>query len=346
MAIERPALSEIVNRMASDIQARLTTVQLRRSNANVYARTFAGASHILHGVVDYYSRQILVDTAEGQFLERHGTKYGITRKPAAKAVGSVRFTFSGVPVSVPVGTILQSPEGLQYETTSEVADGVASVKALVAGLESNLEDGAILTLTSPIAGVMSEATCSGVLGGLDQEDDESLRARILTRQSLVPMGGSKADYERWALEVPGVTRAWCYPLENGDGTVVVRFVCDNEESLIPTAEKVAEVQAYIDELRPVTAALTVVAPQPYPIPFTFTTLSPNDEATKAQIKAELVALFERESEPGVMMLLSHIRAAISAVASENDFALASPSANIVVPNGYIATVGEIVWPTS
>ena len=346
MAIERPALSAIVNRMASDIQARLTTVQLRRSNANVYARAFAGASHILHGVIEHYSRQILADTAEGQFLERHGSKYGITRKPSSKAVGSIRFTFSNAPVTVPIGTILQTPDGIQCETTSGVVDGIASAKALLAGASGNIDEGMMLTLTTPIAGVKSEALCLGILNGLDQEDDESLRSRILERQSLVPMGGSKADYVRWALEVPGVTRAWCYPLENGDGTVVVRFVCDNEESLIPTSQKVSEVSAYIAERQPATAAVSIVAPQAYPIPFTFTTLSPNDEATRAQIKAELVALFERESEPGVMILLSHIRAAISASAAENDFALSSPSANVIVPNGYIATVGEITWPTS
>lgn len=345
MAIERPALASIVNRIMADIQARLSTVQLRRSNATAYARVFAAASHVLHGYVEFCSRQILVDTAEGQYLERHGSKYGITRKPASKAVGSVKFTFSGAAVKVPVGTILQSPDGLQYETTSEVVSNVASARALDAGAKSNIEIGAVLTLISPIAGVMSEAQCLGIMNGIDQEDDESLRSRIMVRQSFVPMGGSKSDYERWALEVPGVTRAWCYPLENGDGTVVVRFVCDNEESLIPTSQKVSEVQGYIEERKPATAKVTVVAPQKYPIAFTFSTLTPNDEETRAQIKAELVALFARESEPGGMVLLSHVRAAISAVSSEKDFTLTSPSSNVVVPNGYIATVGDITWPT-
>lgn len=345
MAIERPALSSIVSRITADIQARLSAVQLRRSNAAVYARTFAGASHILHGVVEYYARQILVDTAEGQFLERHGTKYGITRKPASRAVGATKFNFSGLSVNIPIGTILQSPEGLQYETTTLVSDGVASVKALAAGAESNIEKGVTLSLVSPIVGVMSDSECQGVTNGVDQEDDEALRSRIKARQSYVPMGGSKTDYERWALEVAGVTRAWCSPLENGDGTVVVRFVCDGEDSLIPTSEKVAEVQAYIANLQPATAKVTIIAPQNYPIAFNFSSLSPNDETTRAKIKAELEALFARESEPGGTVLLSHIRATISSVSGENDFTLVSPSSNVVVPNGYIATVGGITWPT-
>lgn len=345
MAIERPALNAIVNRISADIQARLSTVQLRRSNATVYARTFAGISHILHGLVEYYSRQILVDTAEGSFLERHGSKYGITRKPASKATGALKFTFSGQAVAIPIGTILQSDSGLQYETTSDAVDDVVNARALVAGFESNIDDGSVLTLISPIAGVISEAKCLGISNGINQEDDESLRSRIKARQALVPMGGSKADYERWALEVPGVTRSWCVPLENGDGTVTVRFVCDGEESLIPTGAKVSEVQAYIGERQPATAKVSVLAPTAYPIPFSFSTLSPNDDATRQQIKAELVALFAREGEPGGTILLSHIRAAISAVARENDFVLASPSANVIIPNGYIATVGEISWPT-
>ena len=346
MAIERPALASIVNRIMSDIQARLSTVQLRRSNATVYARAFAGVSHILHGRVEYYSRQILVDTAEGQFLERHGSKYGIVRKPASKAVGSAKFTFSGSSVAIPVGTILQSPEGLQYETITDAVNGVANVRALVPGDESNIGNGVTLTLISPIAGVMSEAVCLGVYNGINQEDDESLRSRIKARQAFQPMGGSKSDYERWSLEVPGVTRAWCYPLENGDGTVVVRFVCDNEESLIPTSAKVSEVQNYIADRQPATAKVTVLAPQKYPINFVFSTLEPLDEVTRAQITAELDALFKREAEPGALVLLSHIRAAISAAAGEKDYTLTSPNTNVVVPNGYIATLGDITWPAS
>ena len=143
----------------------------------------------------------------------------------------------------------------------------------------------------------------------------------------------------------GVTRAWCSPLENGDGTVVVRFVCDGESSLIPTSEKVGEVQFYIADRQPATAKVTVVAPQAYPIQFSFSSLSPNDEATRRQIKAELESLLAREGEPGGAILISHIRAAISAVSGENDFTLVSPSSNIVIPNGYIATVGGITWPT-
>ena len=81
-----------------------------------------------------------------------------------------------------------------------------------------------LTLDSPIVGVNASAnvTAGALTGGADAEDDDSLRARLLARIKEPPQGGSKADYVTWALEVPGVTRAWCYPEEMGDGTVTLR----------------------------------------------------------------------------------------------------------------------------
>ncbi len=344
MSIQRPTLNSIAERIKAGFQARLTAIQLRRSNATVYSRVMAGISHELHGRVEYYARQILADTAEGEWLERHAAKYGITRKGASKAAGSVAFSFSAQAVDIPIGTILQASNGIQYETISDAVNGVASVRALIAGNDGDLANGESLTLSSPIVGVMSSAVSKGIVGGDDEEDDESLRARIKQRENTLPMGGSKDDYERWALSVPGVTRAWCYPLENGDGTVVVRFVTDNEESIIPTAEKVKEVDDYIQSVKPATAKVTVVAPIEYPIRFTFSTLSPDDELTRAQIKSELESLFLREAEPGAIVLLSHLRAAVSAASGETDYAMDYPSTNILPPTGYIPTLGEIQWP--
>ena len=62
-------------------------------------------------------------------------------------------------------------------------------------------------------------------GGVDTENDDDLRARILFRIHQPPMGGDADDYVAWALSVPGVTRAWA-ATEMGIGTVTVRFMMD------------------------------------------------------------------------------------------------------------------------
>lgn len=298
MAFVRPTLRELISRISSGIQSRLSVPQVRRSNATVYSRVLAGASHELHGFIEYVSKQIFVDTADSEHLDRHASIFGITRKAASKASGTVKFSFQDGVVNIPVGTILQGGDEQQFQVTvAPNAEGVASVEALVAGEAGNIESGDTLTLISPIEGVISEAESQGIAGGADAEDDENLRARVLARQRETPHGGTSSDYVQWALAVPGVTRAWCYPLENGDGTVVVRFVCDDLADISPTSEMVKQVQSYIDSKRPVTADVTVMGPTLKAVNIEISTLTPDTSDVRAAVEAELKDLFMKESEP-------------------------------------------------
>lgn len=343
MAFVRPTLKELISRISSGIQSRLSTPQVRRSNATVYGRVLAGASHALHGFIEYISRQIFVETADSEHLDRHASLFGISRKAASKATGKVKFSFQEGVVDVPVGTILQGNEH-QYQTTSSPdASGIASVEALEAGMASNLEEGNALSLISPIEGVLSEAQSQGIAGGADAEDDESLRARVLSRQRETPHGGTSSDYVQWALSVPGVTRAWCYPLEDGDGTVTVRFVCDNLADISPDEEMVKQVQAYIDSARPVTADATAMAPKLKPVAISISTLTPDTAGVREAVEAELRDLFIAESEPGHQVYLSHIRAAISAAAGEVDHEVLAPTSNPQAEANELLTLGQITW---
>ncbi len=190
---------------------------------------------------------------------------------------------------------------------------------------------------------MSECTTTGIAGGTNRESDDSLRSRLLARVRETPHAGTAEDYKAWALEVAGVTRAWVYPLESGIGTVVIRFVCDDEDEIVPTEAMILKVQDYIDSVRPVTANVTVSAPTTEAVAFTIADLDPEDDSVKARIKESLVSLFQRESIPGGALLISHIRAAISAAAGEVDHVLVSPTENLTPAKGVLLTVGEITW---
>ena len=100
-------------------------------------------------------------------------------------------------------------------------------RALDPGIVGNLEPGATMTLVSPGPGVNGEATVIQMDFGVDDETTDELRERVLLRIREPPQGGANIDYVQWALGVPGVTRAWCYALEMGMGTVTVRFMMDN-----------------------------------------------------------------------------------------------------------------------
>ena len=344
MGFQRPTLSELIDRIGADAESRMSVAQLRRSNAKVYSRLVAGASHSLHGHIAWLGKQLFVDTADAEYLDRWASIYAVRRKLATKASGSVKVTFSGPRVDIPVGALLQSDDGVQFETTGGVdGDNEMRVTALIAGESGNVEAGDVLTLTSPVAGVMSEVEVVGIVGGADAEDDESLRSRLLRRMQEQPHGGCEADYVAWALEVPGVTRAWCYPMEDGAGTVTVRFVCDDYEDIIPTEEMVELVAEYIDTKRPVTAEVSIKAPTLKPVNVTIASLDPDTTTVREAVKAELQDLFIRESEPGRTVLVSHIRAAISYAVGEIDHQLISPTANPEAGPNDLLTLGEITW---
>lgn len=346
----RPTLAELVERIRTDVLSRLSTDDLlRRADVEVYARVLGGVAHGLYGFVDYLANQLMYDTAEMAYLERWAALWKLTRKPAAAATGTVTFTVQ-VGSVIPSQTLLQALDNVQYQTTANATVvgtvATAPIVAVVAGAAGNRAAGQSLNLVSPVLGVQPTATAGLLSGGSDQEMDDALRARFIARIQTPPQGGAAPDYVAWALQVPGVTRAWCYPQELGVGTVTVRFVRDNDgtgAAIIPDAAEVAAVQAYINSVRPVTAATYVLAPTSVPLNFTIQGLVPSTTDVQAAVQAELQDLLLREAVPGGTLLLSHIRAAISAATGENDYVLVSPSANVVMTTGNISTMGSITW---
>lgn len=348
MAFSRPTLSELITRIRNGILSRLSFDQLRRSDAEVYGKELAGTSHELHGHLQFIAQNIIYDTATDEFLQRWASIYlTIPRIPAAKAQGNV--TFLGLTDTViPAGTELISVTGIEYITDSDVTmvagTGAVAVTATEGSAASNALAGDLVSLILPITDINSTATVAagGLVGGADIEDIEKLRARLLSRLRQPPQGGASHDYVTWALEVPGVTRAWVYAQELGLGTVTVRFVRDDDDSIIPDAGEVTDVFDYIDALKPVTAELYVLAPDAVPLDFTIA-VDPDTAAVKAAVEAELRDLITREAEPGGTILLSHIREAISIAAGENNYVMTVPNADVTNATGDITTFGAITW---
>lgn len=349
MPFNRPTLSTIITRIKQDLESRLTTgaAVLRRAVIKVFSIAIGGAIHSLYGFIDFMTRQLFVDTAEEAYLARHGNIWGVSQKPATFAQGPVIFTGINGTVII-AGTELQRSDGIIFETDSEVTisggTATADVTCQTAGSTGNTEAGVLLTLVVPIPGIESavEVDTAGITDGVDLEDVELWRARILNRIQTPPLGGAEADYVRWALEVPGVTRAWAYSLYLGPGTVGVTFVVDGEMDIIPDAGKVQEVQDYIDALRPVTAEVTVFAPIEVELDFEIE-LDPDTTPVRAAVQAELEDMIMRDSEPGGTILISRINEAISIASGELDHVLVDPVANVTSNPGELLTMGTITW---
>ncbi|NKB37846.1 MAG: baseplate J protein [Gammaproteobacteria bacterium] len=350
MPFIRPALQDLIDRAIADIESRLpgTDARLLRSNLNVLARVHSGAAHSLYGYLDWIAKQILPDTAEAETLERIASIWGLSRKVAGQATGSITFTGTDASV-IPISTTVQRSDGVEFTTDAEgtIASGTASVAitAVEGGTNSNTAAASSVSLSSPISGVNSQATvdAGGIANGIDTETDDALRARLLERIQEPPHGGASFDYIAWAKEISGVTRAWVYPLEGGDGTVAVRFVVDDHEtSLIPDAAKVTEVNDHIQLQRPVTAVVTVAAPVAVPLNFSID-ITPSDQTIKDAVQAELEDMLLRDAEPGGAILLSRIREAVSLAAGETDNDVTVPAADVAHATGDMATMGVITW---
>jgi uncharacterized phage protein gp47/JayE len=348
MPFNRPTLSELVAQARDDIDTRLPGAdsRVRRNALDVLASIIAGGLHGLYGLLDYIWRQIFPDSAEAENMARWAAIWGVARKAASAATGTAEIT--GVNGSVlPEDTLLVRSDGAEYRAiaSATIVAGIANVavEATAPGTKGNAPAGQKLNLVSPVAGIGSIATLTaGATTGANEESDDSLRSRLLTRIQQPPHGGNRQDYINWALEVPGVTRAWVSPGELGIGSVTLRFVMDGRPDIIPLPGDIEVVQDYIDSLRPVTANVTVVAPIPRPFAFTLRTL-PNSAPVRAAVEEELRDLIRREAEPGGTLLVSHIREAISLAAGELDNETVVPVADIEMPTGEMTTFGSVVF---
>lgn len=224
-------------------------------------------------------RRGFAQTTFGEYLDLRATEHGITRKPAVKATGQVVFT--GMPGTViPAGTQVstvasETAPAIFFATTEEVMIGedgtaTANIEAIEAGKEGNIAAETIKLLAQPISGVTGVTNPTPTTGGTDEEDDESLLARLLQKVQHPGTSGNKADYINWALEVPGVGGAKVIPLWNGPGTVKVVLLGTDKKPANP--EIVQTVQNYIAPTQgmgegkaPIGASVTVVAATPVEI---------------------------------------------------------------------------------
>ncbi|TFF37410.1 baseplate J/gp47 family protein [Pseudomonas sp. RIT623] len=344
MPFETPSLPTLISRSQADLGSNA----LRHSDSQVLARAQAGTAFGLYGYLNWIIEQILPDTADEDTLERIASlRLQQPRKPAAPAAGSVSFQAATGAV-LDIDTVLQAEDGRPYKVTTGVTTSAGTnqttVEAVDAGTLGNADAGQPLTLVQPVEGIAGTfiVLAPGLTGGTPRESVESLRARVIRSYRVIPHGGSKDDYETWALECAGVTRAWCVRNYMGPGTVGVFIMRDDDANPVPDAGELSEVKAYIEGRRPVTAEVYVLAPAIVPVIYQIR-LNPDTTATRAAVEAQLADLHNREAGLGETLLLSHMREAISGAKGEWDHVLVSPTADLESASNQLLTFGGCTW---
>ena len=302
--------------------------------------------------------QIFVRTVTDMaMLRMHGADYRIYQKPAAAASGTLTGT-GQAGLTYPAGVRLYSA-GVTYVTTAPVtaaSDGAVSalVTAESRGAATNRDAGAVLTLADPALypslGQDFAVAVGGLGGGADIEDLESLRKRILARKAQPPQGGALGDYESFALEVPGVLKAWAHQFTNGLGSIAVYVLFNGRTDNIPEPADVAAVQAHIDTKRLIRVDDgVVVAPIPAPLAVTLAELGPDTPEIRAAIEANLRAMLFERARPGLasapfVLSRSWISQAISDAAGEDSHSLLVPATEtITYVGGQIPVLGTVTY---
>jgi uncharacterized phage protein gp47/JayE len=346
MPYEIPTLPALTQRTEADFE-RNAPDALRRADAKVAARALSGTAFELYGYQGYIARQSNPATCDEEMLLRWADwRLEDGRTPAVAARGLATVTGSSGAL-VDADQLYQLPDGRRYRVTAAVTlmDGVASLalEAEDVGALGNVAAGT-LTGVTPVLGVNSSAVigADGLVGGAELESVEALRVRVQAAFKNPSKVGNGDDYIEWAKEVPGVTRAWALPRWMGPGTFGLVFVRDGDLDLIPTPAQVAEVQAYLDKKRPVTAEVYAIAPVARPINFSIR-LVPDSTALRAAVTQALRGLTVDEGGSNQTLKITHVRAAISNTPGETDHVLSVPAGDVVMAANEVAVPGVMTW---
>lgn len=300
----------------------------------IRASSVASAVEGLYQHQAWMVRQIFPDTADHDYLLLHARLRGLAPKPAVTASG--RMLLRGNPGS-PIPAGVQGKWGDQLYISREagrIGDGgtlTLAAAAMQAGLAGNAPDDARLELLAPPPGVQSTAVLTEMRGGVEEESDAELLVRLLDLIRRPPAGGNVHDYRRWALEVPGVHAAYVYPLRREPGTVDVVITAKNA---LPGQDLIRQVQARIDELRPVTASNSLVLAPTERAVDVVAALSLDGvgpAAFQPQLEAALAGFFAGLA-PGERLVRSRLEALISDLPGVVDRQLISPAANVEPAN--------------
>lgn len=289
-------------------------------------------------------------TAEAPYLDMRTAEFGVNRKPALKAQGTVTLTGPN-DTFVPAGTRMQTANDIFFVTVDDalLTGGMVTVEAEAefAGSLGNVAVGTIEALTAgDLYGIVSVINDVNFDGGVDEEGNAQLLQRYMDRVQRPGTSGNGNHYRQWALEVPGVGDAKVYPEWKGGGTVKV-ILLDNEKST-PAPTIIQAAKDYIETVRPVGPEITVEGVIEVPINIEAQlVLSADSEGIGAY--AEIVTLINDYLKSlaftdDTIVRLSKIASLIMSspsVVDYMDLKLNGNATNVVIPDGSVAVIGQV-----
>lgn len=274
---KQETIKVIANGLISEYERRANCLVDEASDAAIKLTVIAGALSDLYDKFNFYDRQVYPNTAEGEYLIKHGQAKGIFKKKATKATGHIAF-FSKEPATndifIPTGTLCTSSKATDaiYQTTADTAiakgsvNAIAPIESINVGANANIAPDYIDILVSPITGVSSIRNPNRISGGANEEPDELFRQRVVESYSNLSNGVNLNYYEQWAKKQNDV---WYAKAVYEKGTVnEIKLYVENATRTISDAtiailqeniESARELGMKVSVLRPIKKAINITA---------------------------------------------------------------------------------------
>ena len=308
-----------------------------------------------------------VTCEESYLLDYHADGRGLVRRESVNATGYVTVTAkAGLVIPLGYGFSTEADdEGntIDFVTTEEVTvDSLGNAKipieAAEGGSASNVGVNPIVLHTGDETGelldeIISVTNEEAVTGGLDEEDDDTLRERIVEydRSHDISYVGNVADYKRWALSVPGVGAVTVIPAKDDSGIIKIILMDQNG---VPASKQIQDaVYDYImrpdsesDRLAPPNAVLEITAPETVVVNISAVVYLREAEIGDVQndLKAALQSYLLNVSSNDSAVRISAINSIIGAVSGIYDYdsvQINGVSKNVDLESGQMPVLGTV-----
>lgn len=214
----RVARDEILTRNA---KLSLEAVEREGTDVNAIVAAAAAVGDEVVGDTANLASALFLSTATGDDLDKWASdRYGLFRKAAAAALGTVEFTTviaAPATFTIPVNTELQTVDGIKFVTSAAAIFLIGTtgplsvpVRSALAGAAQQAKANTITSIISTITGAAGDLAvnnAAATAGAADAEEDTAFRERC-RRFFTTARRGTVAAIETGALAVPGVETAY------------------------------------------------------------------------------------------------------------------------------------------
>ena len=343
------SVDELYQQMTADFAGR--TGMTMGDSCDLAARMYALAAQIyaLQVHSDWVRRQCFPQTAVGENLDHHAQMRSLERKSATFAEGVVRF-FAGESSelirTIPAGTVCMTPGLARFETQREgylMAGEMwvdVPVRAVEAGIGGNVAAGTVTEMAVAPVGIVSCTNPAGFTGGVEEEDDESLRERVLHSFRYLPNGANAAYYRQLAMADDEVAQAVVVPRPRGVGSVDVVVA---SHAGIPGEELLTRLQKALEKEREIAVDLVVRAPEPVEVTVAVEVAAGKGyeaEEVRERVKNALNGYFSGELL-GEKLLLAKLGSVIYGCEGVENYRINLPAGDVAVEQAQLPVLTQL-----